>query len=238
VKCVVPLAGPDLLHPVHGLRPLFPVDGQPLLATALDGRSWRTSLAGEDYIFVVREVAGIETLVSFLEARWPGCRMARLSHPTEGSMMSALAGVALAAGEEPVIVDLADILFDADLGAAPFAAPDVGAVVPCFRSSEPCYSYLRREAGRVVEAAEKRVISDEASAGAYVFRNRQVFWRAAAHAIDNAAGLTHLGAFFVCPMVNGVIAQGLEVLAPIADRVRPIGKLFHKGSDQAPEWRL
>jgi hypothetical protein len=82
----------------------------------------------------------------------------------------------------------------------------------------------------VVEAAEKRVISDRASAGAYIFRNTQVFWRAAAHSISHADSLTHRGNFFICPMVNGVLRDGLEVLAPEAERVRPISKFFHEMS--------
>lgn len=232
MKCVVPLAGPDLVHPRHGFRPLVPFEGQPLLRRALDMRAWVKSLATADYVFVVREVDRIETLIRWLETNWPGCRIVRLPALTGGALYSALAGVAAYMGDdEPLVVDLADILFHegpSDPGAA--FAKDVGMIVPVFTSGDPVYSYLRSENGRVVEAAEKKVISDAASAGVYIFRDRATFLAAAAHSLRHRAALAFGNALFVCPMANGVIAEGQLVLAPhVADAV-PAGKVFH-GAD-------
>ena len=162
MKCIVPLAGPDLIHPVHGLRPLLDYHGQPLLAAALESRPWRAALQSSDFIFVVRAVEPLEVLTAYLAATWPGSRIIVLSDLTEGAMLTVMAGLALAADDEPLIVDLADILFEADLSPTALLVGKVGCVVPCFASSDDCYSYLRSEDGRVVEAAEKRVISDAA----------------------------------------------------------------------------
>lgn len=230
MKCVVPLAGPDLVHPAHGFRPLVPVEGVPLLERALRSRAWAGQLAGSDHVFVTRAVDDIERLEAWLADRWPGCRIVRLGSMTDGAMLSALAGIAALGGDDEVIaVDLADILF-ADGPADPQALFDagVGAVIPVFESQEDCYSYLRSEGGRVVEAAEKRVISDAASAGVYFFRDRATYLRAAADALGQAERLTFKGIHFVCPMANCVIAQGLEVLAPGVADCRPVGKMFHK----------
>lgn len=225
--CLVPLAGPDLFHPEFGFRPLFPVEGRPLIEVALEGRSWRPMLRGEDYVFVVREVAGVGRLVDFLTSRWLGCRVATVSALTGGALLSALAGVALADPTRPLMIDLADILFVCEHDfAAPWPA-GLGAVTPCFPSEESCYSYIREEDGRVVEAAEKRVISDKASAGVYVFRDPGVFLAAAAHSLANRERLAYRGVLFVCPAMNGVLAQGLDVAAPPVTDVRPVGKLFH-----------
>lgn len=227
--CIVPLAGPDLPHAEHGFRPLVPVAGRPLIETALEGRSWRRQglLRDSDYVFVVRDVPGVERLHAFLRDRWPGCRIVSLSHLTGGALLSALAGVALAPLDQPVIIDLADILFDCDYD---FGLPwpqDVGAVTPCFPSEEPCYSYLREENGHVVEAAEKRVISNRASAGVYAFRSPSVYLAAAAHSIEYRHKLSYNGIMFVCPAMNGVLNQGLRVVAPETQNVRPVSKQFH-----------
>ena len=40
MNVVVPLAGPDFVHPLYGVRPLFEVDGRPLILTALESRPW------------------------------------------------------------------------------------------------------------------------------------------------------------------------------------------------------
>ena len=78
------------------------------------------------------------------------------------------------------------------------------------------------EQGVVVEAAEKRVISNEASAGTYGFRSGPVFLRALAHALENAATQTYRDLFFVCPLFNGVLAQSLAVATTTVSNVRDI----------------
>lgn len=227
--CIVPLAGPDLVHSEHAFRPLAPIGGRPLIEAALEGRSWRRSgyLEDNDYVFVLRSVENVDALARFLLARWPGSKIITLGSLTSGALYSALAGVALARPDERMIVDLADILFEGGEEVAGDWSPEIGAMVPCFLSSESCYSYLREVDGRVVEAAEKVVISNKASAGVYTFRDPAVFLSAAAHSIANRERLSYKSALFVCPVVNGVLDRGLEVAAPIVDNVRPIGKMFH-----------
>ncbi len=210
MKCVVPLAGPDLWTETFGFRPLVPVEGRPLLQVALDQRAWRGRLESRDYIFVVREVEGLEQLEQALRALWPECRIVRLSHLTGGALYSALAAMSLVAPDEPVIVDLADILFTEGPEDPEhlFKAQDWGAIVPVFQSTEPCYSYLEIEDGRVLRAREKQVISDHASAGVYMFASPQLYLTAAVHSLQQRDELSYRNLLFICPMVNGVIAAG------------------------------
>lgn len=205
------------------------VEGEPLIRRALSTRSWAGALSPEDYVFVLRSVDGVDEISAVLEQVWPGCRIVMLSDLTEGAMLSAMAGVAaLSTDACPLIVDLADILFDGGLPDAWLESwpRELGGVAPHFVSRDPRYSYLRFEGDRVIETAEKRVISDRASAGVYMFRDAGVFLRAAAHSLENHDRLTHAGAFFVCPMMNGVIAQGLEVRGAAVENVRPVSLLF------------
>lgn len=229
MKCVVPLAGPDVWSERYGLRPLFEVEGQPLLDLALSSRAWSDRLYGADYIFVLRETTGREELVAHLAKVYPGCRFVTLSHLTGGALYSVLSAMAMVAPDEPIIVDLADILFSQGPKdpASLFEDPQLGAAVPVFPSTASCYSYLRLEDGLVVEAREKIVISDHASAGVYMFRDVEVFTLAAAHSIRHRDTLAHRNSLFICPMVNGVVASGMRVIAPAVDDCRPVGKLFH-----------
>jgi hypothetical protein len=228
MKCIVPLAGPDLLTEAYGFRPLMRHDGQTLIERALKPRAWAGRLKASDYIFVVRQVEGLATLTDYLSDTWPGCQIVTLSHLTGGALYSVLAGVSLCAPNEPFIVDLADMLFDEGpsdpetLMRAGFAS-----VVPVFTSDDPIYSYLRTEAGEVVEACEKVVISDKASAGVYMFDSPQRFLRAAAHSMDHIHTLGHRGLLFICPMINGVIADAGRVSAPHIATISPVGKIFH-----------
>jgi hypothetical protein len=78
------------------------------------------------------------------------------------------------------------------------------------------------EAGRVIEAAEKKLISTNASAGTYIFRNSAIYLSAVAHAYANEATQAYNNLFYVCPLFNGVLAQGLEVELETVSDVRDI----------------
>lgn len=228
MKCIVPLAGPDLHAETEGFRPLVKVDGIPLLEAALETRAWRSALGPPDYIFVVRQVPALHELTAYLGTTWPGCRIVTLSHPTGGALFSVLAATALVPPGEPLVVDLADMLFTEGPPDPEGAFPlGFSMVVPVFTSRDTCYSYLTIEQGRVTGAQEKRPVSDTASAGVYIFRNVQTFLRAASHSIDHRETLAWNGALFICPTINGVIAAGHEVQALHIGDCRPIGKAFH-----------
>ena len=222
MKIVVPLAGPDFERADGTVKAEYSVDGLPLLRRSLESRPWWRKLAGtEDLTFVLRDAPVLRKFSDQSLAEWfPGSQRVFLSRTTRGAALTALAGVALQAdAEEVVCIDLADILFECvDDVSALFSDPQIGAAVLTFASQSDVFSYLRRdEAGEVVEAAEKRVMSNEASAGVYLFSRPAVYLRAVAHALDNRAGQTFNSLFFVCPLVNGILAQSLRVIGlPVA----------------------
>jgi hypothetical protein len=223
-RCIVPLAGPDVIGVGGALVPLRSVDGQPMIRRALESRAWARRLAGEDYTFVLRDLPEVADLDAFLRATWPGCGVVRLSRPTGGALFSALAGLAMVPADAgPIVVDLADILFDGDAWRDPWPA-SLGGVTPYFQSRDARFSYLRLDGDRVLETVEKRMISDAASAGVYLFRDVGVLLAAAAHSVAHRESLAHKDALFVCPTMNGVVAQGLDVVAVRVEGVRVLEK--------------
>lgn len=237
MKVVIPLAGPDLVHPEFGLKPLHDLRGVPLLRAALEGRPWRIrgEVVDSDLIFVLREGEDLLPLRAFITAAYPGARIVTLTHVTGGALFSCMAGAAAFAGDaEPLCIDLADILYEWP-GYAPEAlwAGDVSAVAPIFESSDPAFSYLRFENGQVVEAAEKQAISTSASVGTYLFADLGTMLRASAHIFEQSERWTRGGVHFVCPILNGVLAQGRRVSAPYVTSVVPVSSLFHPSGDAA-----
>lgn len=234
MMCVVPLAGPDVVHPQHGIKALMDVDGLPLVEAALTSRPWwrQGALRPDGLVFVLRrDVEASVVLEAALRQRFPGAAFTWLGDLSGGALYSALAGSALLTRpEQPLCIDLVDILYEGDDAIADrfAAAPDLAAVVPWFESAESCYSYLRMDsAGRVAEAAEKRVISTHASAGTYFFRDTPTWLDAAAHSIRHRERLAVKGALFVCPAVNGPIEAGHTVIGVPVRNPRPVSKLFH-----------
>ena len=231
MKVVVPLAGPDFERPDGSVKAEQLVDGEPLLRAALEKRPWwRNGLVrDEDLVFVLLDTPrGRAFAAGSLAAWYPRARQVMISQTTGGAALSALAGVALIDDvEAPLCVDLVDILYRSRLDPpATFAACNADAIALVFPSSNPIYSYLRAdESGCVVEAAEKRVISTQASAGTYIFANPSIYLDALAHNLRHRSEVTHKGLFFVCPLYNGVLATGGRVILELVNDVQDI-KLY------------
>ncbi len=223
MRVIVPLAGPDFVRPDGSVKAEVDLQGKPMLRVALDSRPWSAEVAPERHVFVMADRPETRTFGSGpLTAWYPGATQVFLGQYSMGAALSALAGVALSGADEgPLIVDLADILYVSDLVPRDVFSrdPGCGAIALAFQSTSPSYSYLRIDQdGRVVEAAEKQVISTNASAGTYVFADASVYLTAVAHALRNFDRQQHNGLLYVCPLFNGVLAAGYNVdLAPVTD---------------------
>jgi hypothetical protein len=230
VNCIVPLAGPDFVTPAFGLRPLYPIDGVPLIEAALTSRPWwrRGAVSADGLVFVMRDVAGANEVRAFIASRFAGARIVMLSHQTGGALMSALAGGALIADiDAPLIVDLVDVLYDADIDVEGlFADPATAGALPWFSADEDCYSYLQLEGDRVTRTAEKQVISSHASAGTYLFRDAATFLEAVAFSLRHRETLAWRDVLYLCPAFNGLIGEDRIVRAFEVADCRPIGKTF------------
>lgn len=228
MQVIVPLAGPDFVSPDGRVKALHDQGYGPLLSQALQSRAWSTQVAPEDYCFVLYDQLETRAFVrDFLMLWYPGCKVVFISNFTAGAALSALAGAALQLGTQnsPIIIDLADILYDSQIDPVTIFAKSAstGGIAWTFPDTSPVYSYLRKDnQGRVVEAAEKRVISNEASAGTYGFSSGSVLLRAIAHALENAETQTFRDLFFVCPLYNGVLDQGLDVQTISVSNVKDI----------------
>ncbi len=217
MKILVPLAGPDFERPDGSVKAEHLLGDMPILRAALESRPWwrRGIVQAADLNFILRDTPASRRFASEgLQAWYPGATVSFLGATTRGAALSSLVGLApVAHVAEPLCIDLADIIFAYDSKIDWFDDVHVGAVAMTFAASHPEYSYLRRDdAGRVVEAAEKRVISAEASAGVYLFRGPAEYLRSLSYGLAHPEEFECRGLFFVCPLLNGIIAAGLEVV--------------------------
>lgn len=214
---IVPLAGPDFILDDGTLKAELIFAGEPLLRRILDTRPWASDIAPHNYTFIFHDAPETRAFAAGALSEWyPGATMAFLSKYTRGAALSALAGLSMVSDlDSPIIVDLADIYYKSALVPQDvFAANELcGGIALTFRSNNPTYSYLSLDQeGNFVEAAEKSVISDNASAGTYMFRDLAIYLHALSHGLENANGQMFRNLFYVCPLFNGVKAQGKDIM--------------------------
>ena len=235
---IVPLAGPDFDRADGRVKALVQVEGQPLLRRALESRSWWRSgaLKSDGLVFVLRDTDPSRAFAGDVLACWyPDAQAVFLSVVTGGAALSALAGLALMAHrEEPVCIDLVDLVYEDE--ARPLALfanePKAGALGLCFTSNNPVYSYLDLSyEGIMLRSREKAVISSHASAGTYFFRSPSLYMRAVAHSLHHRGELAYRNLMYVCPTLNGVVAEGLDVHVSEVSNVFDV-KVAHVEADR------
>lgn len=230
---IVPLAGRDFYTDEFGIRPLYPYAGSTLLQHVLEKRPWfDSSLAGSNrFVFVLRYAPPYtETVINFINQHYPHATTVVLGNFTAGALLSALAGISLIDKlDEPIVIDLVDIAFDWDFNIEKWFANNDGvdAVVPYFHSTDNMFSYLLLDGELVVRAREKQQISENASAGVYLFRNAATYLRSVAFCLENPEICRAGSALFICPAVNGIIGNGRKVAAFPVENVTPVSIIFH-----------
>lgn len=218
LNVIVPLAGPDFVdeNGTGTVKGLIDVDGEPLLKAALASRPWALEVKSSDYTFVLNDNEHTRKFhVDHLQNWYPGSKTVFLSSYTRGAALTSMAGASNFSSQgQHLIVDLADIIFTKKFDVIDFFKKNssAGGLAFVFNSDNPIYSYLlASESGKFVRAKEKEVISNNASAGVYIFSSTSVFLRSIAHALDYEAQETFNRLFYVCPLFNGVSSQGMDV---------------------------
>ena len=184
MQVIVPLAGPDFISSGGLIKGLSHYEGKPIIDQALSNRPWYNSV--KNYTFVLKECEEARNFYfNHLCRNYPNSSAVYLSCFSQGAALSALAGISLNQDfSDPLIIDLADIIYTSNINVTKFFADnlDSAGLALAFKSSNPCYSYLECSTnGDVIQSAEKRVISEYASVGTYVFRDCSIYLRALAH---------------------------------------------------------
>lgn len=83
-------------------------------------------------------------------------------------------------------------------------------LIMTFKASHPKWSYARTDAnGKVLEVAEKKVISNDATVGLYYFRKGSDFVKSAEAMIKK--GIKHNNEFYVCPVYNEMLLDAGDI---------------------------
>jgi len=229
---IVPLAGPDFILPNGSLKPLFKIDGISLIEKALKSRFWfqNGELETKDLIFILRDTERTPDFKAFLEKTFIDCKTLVISNITKGALLSSLAGCALIDNyNKPVCVDLVDIIYDCSSSPQELFKKnsDLSGIIPYFKSDNPKFSYLTIENEMVQQTVEKKVISNNASAGTYFFKDLPTFLRAASGSLKVNEILSYKGNMFLCPSYNPLILNGEKIVPFEVSGVISLSEIFH-----------
>jgi len=178
---IVPAAGRGSRFSRFGAvapKPLIELEGRPFVWWAVE--SVRRQVKLRQLIFVVLQ----EHIADFaidqqIKSYWPDATIVSLAEVTSGAAETAEMGLNALTAPGPVAINDCDHAFVCDSLPGAVSALQAGsmeAVLMCFRSTNPAYSYARiGPGGEVTGTAEKQVISPFAIAGCYLFGSAERF---------------------------------------------------------------
>jgi NDP-sugar pyrophosphorylase family protein len=185
---------------------LIEVSGKPLVEHILHAHK-SLECPGNRFLCMVRkEENRAHHLGTVIQLLMPEAKILEIDQQTAGAACSALLAIEDINTDAPLLILNGDQLIRANLqqAIADFTARNLDGGIITFRAVHPRWSYVRTDAaGLVIEAAEKRPISNQATAGAYWFRRGSDFVAAAMAMICKDAQVE--GSFYVCPVYNEMV---------------------------------
>ena len=210
MNVLVLMAGSDARFAEAGYtfpKNLVEVDGLSLAEHVVKNTAGLRSLGDVRFLFAVRrEENERHHTGAMLQLLAPDAVLLSVPALTAGAACTALLAVGHIDNDEPLLIANGDVIVDTDLAAvvSDFRERTLDGGIVVFRSAHPRWSHVRCNAdGYVVEAAEKRPISDLATAGIYYFHRGRDFVKAAKESIRKDAHVNN--AFFVCPCYNELV---------------------------------
>jgi NDP-sugar pyrophosphorylase family protein len=212
LKIVIPMGGEGKNFLDRGFvfpKPLVEVQGRPMIHWVVKNLELKEP---HQFIFVCQEAHLHRfALGEVLSLIAPGSVVIPLRQGTAGALCSVLLAAEYLADGSELIVANADQVVDVPLASflAEARKPDVDGCIMTFPSTHPKWSFAKVVDGEVVAVAEKRPISQDATAGLYYFRKAKTFLECAEQMILKNAAIQ--GQFFVAPVYNELILGGQRV---------------------------
>ena len=208
LNVVIPMAGLGSRFAKEGYalpKPLIDVNGKPMIQRVVENLKIKAN-----FIFLLQQKdLQYYNLEPFLKAISPDCKIVVLQEHTEGAACTVLAAKKLIDNEKSLLIANSDQLINWDSFETMYQfcnSSSKGGILT-FESQDPKWSYVKQDRfSRVIEVAEKVVISNQATVGIY-------FWKQGRDFVFFAEQMIHKNKrvnneFYICPVYNEAIEQG------------------------------
>lgn len=171
-------------------KPLIEIYGKPFFYWATQSVSKFVELGSLTFVVLQEHIDRFSIDKKILEY-YPQAKVQVLPKVLNGAVLTCLAGCSKLAQGEPILFNDCDHLFLCEAfydfcAAEAFESMDGGLLT--FKSTDSKYSFAAYDDnGNVTKTVEKEAISEDAICGAYYFKSREVFEKAAAKYLEQCA---------------------------------------------------
>ncbi len=216
INILVLMSGPTKAFTDAGFaypKNLIEIAGLPLAQRVLDQLTPLKTL-GSRLICVIRHDENRQyhtgAVIKLID---PTAQLVELKNNTSGAACSALLAVEHINSSDPLLIINGDqLLLDVDLPdvVTGFQTKGLDGGILVFEDIHPRWSFVKcNDTDEVIETAEKRPISNLATAGFYYFARGEDFVQAAMEMIKKDAQVG--GAFYICPAYNELILKQRKI---------------------------
>jgi HAD superfamily hydrolase (TIGR01509 family) len=231
IEFLVPDSFPNILIPMAGSgsrffnagykdpKPLIDVDGKPMIQRVIEN----IDIPG-NYIFLVQaEHYKKYSLEDVLTKLVPGCKIIQVDGITDGAARTALLAKEYIDNQKPLIIANSDQLLDWDSSEFISQLLEIGTDgnMALFLANEDKWSYAKINNNRIIEVAEKVVISNNASTGIYGWARGADYVLYAEQMIKKNIRVNN--EFYICPVYNEAIKNSKRILPLFVDRMYGLG---------------
>lgn len=189
-------------------KPLIEVNGKPMIQKVVEN----INIKGR-YIFIIQKTDDEKYNMKYLlNAICPGCVIVHANGLTDGAACSILLAKEFINNDDPLLIANSDQYLEWNSHQFLYScfSEGVDGAISVFENNHPKFSYAKLDQqGYVCEVAEKRVISDLATTGVYMFRRGSDFVKSAEQMISK--NIRTNNEFYLCPTYNEAISNGLKI---------------------------
>ena len=192
---------------------LTEINGKTMIEIVLEGLTSLT-IPENNIIFMVRKYDNdIYYLGDVIRLILPESHIMTVEGETAGAALTSLLAIEYLDEKESLVLVNGDQLLDYDENELVrfFVKNDADAGVFVFNSFHPRWSYVRTDKdGLVIEAAEKRPISNQATAGFYYYKKTFEYIESVKRMILKGGDVD--GLYYICPVFNEMILEQKKIL--------------------------
>ena len=223
---VVPMAGRGSRFTEQGYtdsKPFIDVNGKPMIQRVIENLGIEFD---KNYMFVLVCLQEDYDKYDFTEFEkiigHNSYDVVILDDVTEGAAQTVLTAKDLINDDTPLMTMNSDQLVDWDVEKMFEITEHYDALIPCFYGEGNAWSYARTlDNGYVQEVAEKKQISNNATAGYYYWKKGSDFVKYAEQMIEDNSRTN--GEFYVAPVYNWAIKDGKKIGVFMVDKLHSLG---------------